>query len=62
MSLADEELREGNLGAYQERVEQAAALVDEALTLLGAEAATVTTEPAVAGDSAVPTESTELSN
>ena len=62
LRLADEELREGNLGAYQERVEQAAALVDEALTLLGADAATATTEPVIAGDAVVPTESTEVSN
>ncbi len=58
LRTADEQLRlDGDLGAYQERVNQAAALVDQALTLLGVDptASTAPTDPATAS---VPTEST----
>ena len=44
---AEEDLRlDGDLGAYQERVNDAAALVEEALAQLGAEATTSTEAPA----------------
>ncbi len=52
---AEEQLRlDGNLGDYQDRVNQAAALVEEALGLLGAEV-TTSTDPAV-DEAPVPTE------
>ena len=57
LRTANEQLRlDADLGAYQERVNEAAALVDQALTLLGVDptASTASTEPATA---AVPPES-----
>ena len=47
LRTAEEDLRlDGDLGAYQDRVNQAAALVEEALGLLGAEATPSTDPPA----------------
>jgi uncharacterized protein len=55
---AEEQLRlDGDLGAYQERVNNAAALVEEALGVLGTEATTSTEPPA--GEAPVPTEPTD---
>jgi uncharacterized membrane protein (UPF0182 family) len=55
LRTANEQLRlDADLGAYQERVNEAAALVDEALTLLGADP-TASTEPATAGEPTVST-------
>jgi uncharacterized protein len=55
LRTANEQLRlDADLGAYQERVNQAAELVDQALTMLGVDP-TASTEPATAS---VPTEST----
>ena len=57
LRTAEEQLRlDGDLGAYQERVNQAAALVDEALSLLGAEATTSTDPPVAEPVSTEPTD------
>ena len=58
LRTAEENLRlDGDLGAYQERVNQAALLVEEALGLLGAEA-TLSTDPPT-GEAPVSTEPTD---
>ena len=57
LRTADQQLRlDGDLGAYQQRVEQASALVSQALGLLGSDASSSTappgTAPTVATDTA----------